>query len=131
MAGIPTWCQHVGRLCNDETWSDCLEETLNLTNSVNTAFLQIDITVMSVPDYPEITLPASPTVKEDNTISIRGLGMYDADVSRPGDEDLSFTVWLEAVAGRLSLNGSTVRPFRSLVHFDSFLLDLSGTVVSA
>lgn len=71
---------------------------------------QVNITVMSVPDDPEITLPASPTVKEDNTLYIRGLGMYDADVSRPGDEDLSFTVWLEAVAGRLSLNGSMVSP---------------------
>lgn len=64
---------------------------------------------MSVPDTPEIVLPTNPVVEEDGTLIVSGLGMYDADVSRPGDEELLFDVWLEAVSGHLSLNGSTVR----------------------
>ena len=64
--------------------------------------------MVPVPDVPEIVLPASPTVEEDGVLSIQGLGMYDGDVSRPGNEDLLFDVWLETVSGRLSLNGSTV-----------------------
>lgn len=66
------------------------------------------ISVVSVPDTPEIVLPTNPVVEEDGELVVSGLGMYDADVSRPGDEDLLFDVWLEAVSGRLSLNGSTV-----------------------
>lgn len=65
--------------------------------------------MVPVPDAPEIVLPASPAVEEDGVVAIQGLGIYDADVSRPGDEDLLFDVWLEAVSGRLSLNESTVR----------------------
>lgn len=64
--------------------------------------------VMSVPDDPEITLPSSPTLEEDGEVSLQGLGMYDADLSRPDGEVLSFTVWLEVVVGWLSLNHSTV-----------------------
>lgn len=64
---------------------------------------------MSVPDTPEIVLPTNPAVGEDGTLIVSGLGVYDADVSRPGDEELVFDIWLEAVSGRLWLNGSTVR----------------------
>lgn len=79
--------------------------------------------MVPVADAPEITFPASPIINEDHIISIRGLGMYDADVSRPGDEGLFFTIWLEAVVGRLSLNGSTVSPCRNyhpcqMLHLD-------------
>lgn len=66
--------------------------------------------MVPVPDATEIVLPASPAVEEDGVLTIQGLGMYDADVSRPGDEDLLFDVWLETVSGRLSLNESMVRP---------------------
>lgn len=79
---------------------------------------QVGITVVPVPDSPEVTLPANPTVMEDNLLSLRGLGMYDADVSRPGDEGISFTVWLEAVAGRISLNNSAVSFFFSFSEYD-------------
>lgn len=65
--------------------------------------------MVPVPDAPEIVFPANPAVEEDGVVVIQGLGIYDADVSRPGDEDLLFDVWLEAVSGRLSLNESTVR----------------------
>lgn len=64
--------------------------------------------MVSVPDTPEIVLPTNPVVEEDGELMVSGFGMYDADISRPGDEDLLFGVWLEAVSGRLSLNGSTV-----------------------
>lgn len=64
---------------------------------------------MSVPDIPEIVLPTNPVVEEDGVLVVSGLGMYDADVSRPGDEELLFDVWLEVVSGRLSVNRSTVR----------------------
>lgn len=75
----------------------------------NAIFLQAIITVVSVPDAPAIVLPASPVLEEDAVLVIEGLGLYDADVSRPGDEGLLFNVWLEAVSGRLSLNSSSVR----------------------
>lgn len=64
--------------------------------------------MVSVPDTPEIVLPTNPVVAEDGTLILSGLGMYDADVSRPGDEELLFDIWLEAVSGHLSLNGFTV-----------------------
>lgn len=67
------------------------------------------ISVVPVPDSPEIVIPTSPAVEEDGKLLLRGLGMYDADVSGPIDEDLLFDVWLEAVSGRVSLNGSMVR----------------------
>lgn len=73
------------------------------------AFTQVIITVVSVPDAPEIVIPTSPVVEEDGELILSGLGMYDADVSRPGDEGLLFDVWLEAVSGRFSLNGTSVR----------------------
>lgn len=69
--------------------------------------------MVPVPDAPEIVLPASPAVEEDGVLAIQGLGMYDADVSRPGDKDLLFDVWLETVSGRLSLNESMVRTSRA------------------
>lgn len=65
--------------------------------------------MVPVPDAPEIVLPASPVIEEDAMLMIHGMGMYDADVSNPGDEGLLFDVWLEAVSGRLSLNESMVR----------------------
>lgn len=71
--------------------------------------MQVFISVVSVPDTPEIVLPTNPVVEEDGMLIVSGLGMYDADVSRPGDEDLLFDIWLEAVSGHLSLNRSTVR----------------------
>lgn len=70
---------------------------------------QVLIAVVSVPDVPEIVLPNNPVVMEKGNLVVSGLGMYDADVSRPGDEDLLFDVWLEAISGHLSLNRSTVR----------------------
>lgn len=71
-------------------------------------FTQVMISVVPIPDSPEIVLPTIPVVEEDGELIVSGLGVYDADVSRPGDEDLLFDVWLEAISGRLSLNGSTV-----------------------
>lgn len=65
--------------------------------------------MVSVPDVPEIVLPASPAVEEDSVLVMYGLGVYDADVSKPGDEGLLFSIWLEVVSGRLSLNESAVR----------------------
>lgn len=79
-----------------------------LASTVN-ALAQVLISVGSVPDTPEIVLPTHPVVQEDGELVVSGLGVYDADVSRPGDEDLLFDVWLEAVSGRFSLNRSTVR----------------------
>lgn len=79
------------------------------------------ISVVSVPDTPEIVLPTNPAVEEDGELVVSGLGVYDADVSRPGDEDLLFDVWLEAVAGRLSLNGSTVSLAEVQICADEFV----------
>lgn len=67
--------------------------------------------MVSVPDAAEIVLPASPVLVEDDMLLINGLGVYDADVARPGDERLLFNVWLEVISGQLSLNGTTVRNF--------------------
>lgn len=71
--------------------------------------VQAAIDVLSVPDAPTIVVPASPAVREDGDLEIRGLGVYDADVSKLGDESLTFYISLEAICGRLSLNGSSVR----------------------
>lgn len=79
-----------------------------LTSSAN-ATTQAMISVLPVPDIPEIVIATSPAVEEDGKLLLSGFGMYDADVSGPGDEGLLFDVWLEAVSGRLSLNDSTVR----------------------
>ncbi|CAM9823651.1 unnamed protein product, partial [Hapterophycus canaliculatus] len=68
---------------------------------------QVVISVLPVPDVPEIVIPTSPAIEEDGKLLLSGLGFYDADVSRPGDEGILFDVWLEAISGRLSLNAST------------------------
>lgn len=93
------------------------EDAELLTSSAST---QVQISVDSVPDTPEIVLPANPVVQEDGELFMSGLGMYDADVSRPGDEDLLFDVWLEAVSGRFSLNRSTVRMSEVQICADEF-----------
>lgn len=69
---------------------------------------QVFISVVAVPDAPEIVFPTNSVVEEDGMLVVSGLGMYDADVSRPGDEDLLFDIWLDAVSGHLSLSISTV-----------------------
>lgn len=96
------------------------EDSLDTLTSASIAFAQVMIAVVSVPDTPEIVLPASPVVEEDKELIISGLGMYDADVSRPGDEDLLFNVWLEAVSGRLSVNGSMVSLAEIVIYADEF-----------
>ncbi|CAM9734048.1 unnamed protein product [Scytosiphon promiscuus] len=96
---------------------------------------KVVVLVLPVPDVPEIALPTSPAVKEDGRILLSGLGMYDADVSGPGAEGLLFDVWLEAVAGCLSLNGSTgllLKTGRGLadrfVAFTGRLADINAAV---
>lgn len=65
--------------------------------------------MVSVPDAPDIVLPARPTLEEDGMLAIHGVGMYDGDVSGTDDENLLFDVWLETASGRLTLNESRVR----------------------
>lgn len=73
---------------------------------------QTTITVASVPDVPEVVLPARSSVNEDGIVVVHGMGAYDADVSRLGKNELLFEFSLEATSGRLSLNGSVVRTLR-------------------
>lgn len=85
--------------------------------------------MVSVPDAPAIVLPASPVLEEDTVLVIEGLGLYDADVSRPGDEGLLFNVWLEAVSGRLSLNSSSVSLLSKLLRRVAHLQEIKHFVV--
>ena len=62
-----------------------------------------------MPDAPKIVFPGRPSLVEDSTLTIYGMEVYDADVSRPGNERILFNIWLEVTSGRLSLNGSMVR----------------------
>lgn len=94
---------------------------MNLLASSAKPTTQAVISVLPVPDVPEIVIPTSPAVEEDGKLLLSGLGMYDADVSNPGDEGLLFDVWLEAVSGRLSLNSSAVR----WLDFDPLIAKLS------
>lgn len=64
--------------------------------------MQVNITVLSVPDEPVITVPAAPTMLEDGILFVNGLSIYDGDVSSPSDE-ANFTVWLETTAGKVVL----------------------------
>lgn len=84
----------------------------------------MNITVLSVSDDPEITLPASPIIVEDGTLSIHGLSIYDADISRPDDKAFSFTMWLEASAGKISLDSVNVSPLDPLKSWGEPLVTL-------
>ncbi|CAM9173657.1 unnamed protein product [Ascophyllum nodosum] len=72
----------------------------------NTKQVLVTINVVSVPDAPKIVFPGRPSLVEDSTLTIYGMEVYDADVSRPGNERILFNIWLEVTSGRLSLNGS-------------------------
>lgn len=106
-----TWIATQALRLNHESLLFCHEISRVLGAPHTTSFTccsQVDITVFSVPDDPEITRPASFTLAEDGVLYIHGVGVHDADVLRESDGDLFFTMWLEATSGTITLDSTSV-----------------------
>ncbi|CAM9116300.1 unnamed protein product, partial [Choristocarpus tenellus] len=91
---------------------------------------KVNLSVISVPDSPELVLPAGPSVKEDGVLSIQGMSIYDADATMEGDEDLLFTTRLHVTAGRLSLNNTLGLNFTRGRGWLDHSLSFTGTLDS-